>query len=68
MNHKKFIFVVIVLSLLSILVYSAYTYITDGTILGGTIFGGSLILSYLLNHITWGDPNGVSKESQDEMG
>ncbi|KZE04759.1 hypothetical protein S3E15_00536 [Bacillus mycoides] len=36
--------------------------------MGGTIFAASLILSNLINHITWGDPNGVSKESQDEMG
>ncbi len=32
------------------------------------IFAISLILSNLINHITWGDPHGVSEESQDEMG
>jgi len=68
MNQNKFIFVVIVLSLLGILAYSAYKYMTEGTILGGTIFVCSLIISYLINHMTWGDPNGVSEESQDEMG
>ncbi|PEM70200.1 hypothetical protein [Bacillus pseudomycoides] len=68
MNQNKFIFVVIVLSLLGILAYSAYKYTTEGTILGGTIFACSLIISYLINHMTWGDPNGVSEESQDEMG
>ncbi|MBY0599486.1 hypothetical protein [Bacillus bingmayongensis] len=68
MNQNKFIFIIIVLSLFGILIYSTYKYMTEGTILGGTIFAGSLIISYLMNHITWGDPNGVSKESQDEMG
>ncbi|MEY8348123.1 hypothetical protein AALF16_07355 [Bacillus cereus] len=68
MNRSRFIFIVTVLSLLAILIYGTYKYVTEGTMLGGTIFGGSLIFSYLLNHITWGDPNGVSKESQDEMG
>ena len=36
--------------------------------MGGTIFAISLILSNLINYITWGDPHGVSEESQDEMG
>ncbi|PFN27870.1 hypothetical protein [Bacillus cereus] len=68
MNTKKTIFIIIVLALLAILIHGAYKYITEGSILGGTIFAASLILSKLINHITWGDPNGVSKESQDEMG
>ncbi|MES5893901.1 hypothetical protein [Bacillus cereus group sp. RP43] len=68
MNTKKIIFVIIVLSLIAILGHGAYKYATEGSILGGTIFAASLILSNLINHITWGDPNGVSKESQDEMG
>ncbi|HDR7794735.1 TPA: hypothetical protein QCY19_003387 [Bacillus luti] len=68
MNTKKTIFIIIVLTLITILVYGTYKYITKGEILGGTIFAASLILSKLINHITWGDPNGVSKESQDEMG
>ncbi|MED1628513.1 hypothetical protein [Bacillus mycoides] len=68
MNTKKIIFVIITLSLITILVHGTYKYITEGSILGGTIFASSLILSNLINHITWGDPNGVSKESQDEMG
>ncbi|MCQ6533957.1 hypothetical protein [Bacillus mycoides] len=68
MNTKKIIFVIITLSLIAILVHGTYKYITEGSILGGTIFAASLILSNLINHITWGDPNGVSKESQDEMG
>ncbi|PGS02155.1 MULTISPECIES: hypothetical protein [Bacillus] len=68
MNQNKFIFVVIILSSLGILIHGAYKYTTEGAILGGTIFGASLIISYLINHMTWGDPNGVSEESQDEMG
>ncbi|MES5927043.1 hypothetical protein QCI77_13645 [Bacillus cereus group sp. MG9] len=68
MNTKKIIFVIITLSLIAILVHGTYKYITEGSILGGTIFAASLILSNLINHITWGDPNGVSEESQDEMG
>ncbi|MFD6510737.1 hypothetical protein ACFWDE_26240, partial [Bacillus sp. NPDC060175] len=68
MNTKKIIFVIIVLSLIVILGHGAYKYATEGSILGGTIFAASLILSNLINHITWGDPNGVSEESQDEMG
>ncbi len=36
--------------------------------MGGTIFAFSLIIGNLINQITWGDPNGVSEESQDEMG
>ncbi|GAB6436429.1 MULTISPECIES: hypothetical protein [unclassified Bacillus (in: firmicutes)] len=68
MNHKKIIFIIIVISLLGILLHGAYKYITEGSILGGTIFAFSLILGNLINQITWGDPNGVSEESQDEMG
>ncbi|MBJ8052852.1 hypothetical protein JDS87_12850 [Bacillus cereus] len=68
MSTKKIIFVIIVLSLIAILGHGAYKYATEGSILGGTIFAASLILSNLINHITWGDPNGVSKESQDELG
>ncbi|MCI0764913.1 hypothetical protein [Bacillus sp. TL12] len=68
MNQKKFIFLISLLSLLAVLIYETYKYVTDGTMLGSTIFFGSLAFSYLLNHITWGDPNGVSEESQDEMG
>ena len=68
LNTKKIIFVIITLSLIAILVHGTYKYITEGSILGGTIFAASLILSNLINHITWGDPNGVSEESQDEMG
>ncbi|MED1091072.1 hypothetical protein [Bacillus paramycoides] len=68
MNTKKTIFIIIVLALIAILVHGTYKYITEGSILGGTIFAASLILSNLINHITWGDPNGVSEESQDEIG
>ncbi|MGE7935422.1 hypothetical protein [Bacillus paramycoides] len=68
MNNKKTIFIIIVLALIAILVHGTYKYITEGSILGGTIFAASLILSNLINHITWGDSNGVSEESQDEMG
>lgn len=68
LNTKKIIFVIITLSLIAILVHGTYKYITEGSILGGTIFAASLILSNLINHITWGNPNGVSEESQDEMG
>lgn len=68
MNHKKFIFMIIVLSLIGVLIHGAYKYVTEGSILGGTIFAFSLIFGNLINQITWGDPNGVSKESQDEMG
>lgn len=64
----KTIFIIIVLALIAILVHGTYKYITEGSILGGTIFAISLILSNLINHITWGDPHGVSEESQDEMG
>ena len=35
--------------------------------MGGTIFAISLILSNLINYITW-EIHGVSEESQDEMG
>ncbi|MGM2687282.1 hypothetical protein ACS2P8_25910, partial [Bacillus cereus group sp. BceL004] len=68
MNHKKFIFMIIVLSLIVVLIHGAYKYVTEGSILDGTIFAFSLIFGNLINQITWGDPNGVSKESQDEMG
>lgn len=68
MKHKKIIFIIIVISLLGILLHGAYKYITEGSILGATIFAFSLILGNLINQITWGDPNGVSEESQDEMG
>ncbi|HFK1681220.1 hypothetical protein [Bacillus sp. SRB1LM] len=68
MNHKKFIFIIIVLSLIVVLIHGAYKYVTEGSILGGTIFAFSLIIGNLINQITWGDPNGVSEESQDEMG
>ncbi|MDW3036592.1 MULTISPECIES: hypothetical protein [Bacillus cereus group] len=68
MNHKKFIFMIIVLSLIVVLIHGAYKYVTEGSILGGTIFAFSLIIGNLINQITWGDPNGISKESQDEMG
>ncbi|KEK22785.1 hypothetical protein [Bacillus gaemokensis] len=68
MNQKRIILTITLLSLFAILMHGAYKYVTEGAIFGGTIFGVSLTLSYLINHITWGDPNGVSKESQDEMG
>lgn len=68
LNTKKTIFIIIIFSLIAILGHGTYKYITEGSILGGTIFAASLILSKLINHITWGDPNGVSEESQDEMG
>ncbi|PGK33844.1 hypothetical protein CN907_24725 [Bacillus anthracis] len=68
MNHKKFVFTIIVFSLIGVLIHGAYKYVTEGSILGGTIFVISLILGNLINQITWGDPNGVSEESQDEMG
>ncbi|MEI2316611.1 hypothetical protein [Bacillus paramobilis] len=68
MNHKKFIFIIIVLALIVVLIHGAYKYVTEGSILGGTIFAFSLIIGNLINQITWGDPNGVSEESQDEMG
>ncbi|PEW79528.1 hypothetical protein CN424_12050 [Bacillus cereus] len=68
MNHKKFIFIIIVLSLIGVLIYGAYKYVTEGSIFGGTIFAFSLILGNLINQINWGDPNGVSEENQDEMG
>ncbi|HDX9628650.1 TPA: hypothetical protein ROY30_002316 [Bacillus cereus] len=68
MKHKKFIFMIIVLSLIGVLVHGAYKYVTEGSILGETIFAFSLMLGNLINQITWGDPNGVSEESQDEMG
>ncbi|MDA2355406.1 hypothetical protein PDN49_11280 [Bacillus cereus] len=68
MNRNKFILITIVLSLVAVLIHGTYKYINEGVILGGTIFSSALILSYLLNHITWGDPRGVSEESQDEMG
>ncbi|HDR8162850.1 TPA: hypothetical protein QC072_005859 [Bacillus cereus] len=54
MNTKKTIFIIIVLALIAILVHGTYKYITEGSI--------------LINYITWGDPHGVSEESQDEMG
>ncbi len=63
MNRKKFILITIVLSLLGVLIHGAYKYIAEGAILGGTIFTSALILSYLINHITWGDSHGVSEES-----
>lgn len=59
---------IIVLSLIVVLIHGAYKYVTEGSILGGTIFAFSLIIGNLINQITWGDPNGLSKESQDEMG
>ncbi|MGR5982186.1 hypothetical protein ACT7CN_09335 [Bacillus cereus] len=59
---------IIVLSLIGVLIHGAYKYVTEGWILGGTIFAFSLIIGNLINQITWGDPHGVSKESQDEMG
>ncbi|KAB2441248.1 hypothetical protein [Bacillus luti] len=68
MNRKKFILITIALSLLGVLIHGVYKYITEGTILGGTIFTSAIIISYLINQITWGDPHGVSKESQDEIG
>ena len=68
MNHKNLFFIIIVLSLLGVLIHGVYKYIAEGEILGGTIFTSAIIISYLINHITWGDPHGVSEESQDEMG
>ncbi|MGE1039814.1 hypothetical protein ACQGRZ_06250 [Bacillus wiedmannii] len=68
MNRKNYILLTIVLSLLGVLIHGVYKYISEGAILGGTIFTSAIIISYLINHITWGDPNGVSEESQDEMG
>lgn len=68
LNTKNTVFIIIVLALIAILVHGTYKYITDGSILGGTIFAISLILSNLINHITWGDLHGVSEESQDELG
>ncbi|TKH07985.1 hypothetical protein FC697_28590, partial [Bacillus wiedmannii] len=68
MNRKNYILLTIVLSLLGVLIHGVYKYISEGAILGGTIFASAIIISYLINHITWGDPNGVSEESQDEMG
>ncbi|PEO95025.1 hypothetical protein COM04_15340 [Bacillus wiedmannii] len=68
MNRKNFILLTIVLSLLGVLIHGVYKYISEGVILGGTIFASAIIISYLINHITWGDPNGVSEESKDEMG
>ncbi|QPW48299.1 hypothetical protein G9298_11150 [Bacillus thuringiensis] len=68
MNHKKYIFIIIVLSLIGVLIHSAYKYVTEGSIFGGTIFAFSLILGNLINQITWGDPDGITVESQDEMG
>ncbi|MGE1108380.1 hypothetical protein ACQJ2X_20375 [Bacillus wiedmannii] len=68
MNRKNYILLTIVLSLLGVLIHGVYKYISEGAILGGTIFASAIIISYLINHITWGDPNGVSEESQDEKG
>ncbi|TCW58042.1 hypothetical protein EC917_102224 [Bacillus thuringiensis] len=61
MNRKNFILLTIVLSLLGVLIHGVYKYISEGAILGGTIFASAIIISYLINHITWGDPNGVSE-------
>ena len=66
MNTKNY-FIIIVLALIAIIVHGTYKYITEGSILGSTIFAISLILSNLINHITWEIPR-VSEESQDEMG
>ncbi|HDR7660169.1 MULTISPECIES: hypothetical protein [Bacillus] len=68
MNRKNFILLTITLSLLGVLIHGVYKYISEGAILGGTIFASAIIISYLINHMTWGDPNGVSEESKDEMG
>lgn len=54
--------------MIGVLIHGAYKYVTEGSIFGGTILAFSLIIGNLINQITWGDPNGVSKESQDEMG
>ncbi|EOP23266.1 hypothetical protein IIS_01932 [Bacillus cereus VD131] len=62
MNRKKFILITIVLSLVGVLIHGAYKYINGGVILGGTIFTSALILSYLINHITWGDPTVYQKK------
>lgn len=59
---------IIFLSLIGVLIHGAYKYVTEGSIFGGTIFAFSLILGNLIYQINWGDPNGVSEESQDEMG
>ena len=61
MNTKNY-FIIIVLALIAILVHGTYKYITEGSILGGTIFAISLILSNLINHITWGDPTVCQKK------
>ncbi|EJS68403.1 MULTISPECIES: hypothetical protein [Bacillus] len=68
MNRKNFILLTITLSLLGVLIHGVYKYISEGAILGGTIFASAIIISYLINHMTWGDPNGVSEESKDGMG
>ena len=53
---------IIVLSLLGVLIHGVYKYITEGEILGGTIFTSAIIISYLINHITWGDPTVYQKK------
>ncbi|PFZ49890.1 hypothetical protein [Bacillus wiedmannii] len=68
MNRKNFILLTITLSLLGVLIHGVYKYISEGAILGGTIFASAIIISYLINHMTWGNPNGVSEESKDGMG
>ena len=54
---------IIVLSLLGVLIHGVYKYITEGEILGGTIFTSAIIISYLINHITWGDPRCIKRKS-----
>ncbi|RAN84854.1 hypothetical protein [Bacillus sp. SRB_331] len=68
MNGKKFIFLISCICLVLIIAYALYIFITEKRIKMSVFFFACLIISSIVNQVTWGDADAVSKESQDELG
>jgi hypothetical protein len=70
MNKKKFIFLLNCICLVAIIAYTLYVFVTEKRIKMGVFFfvAACLIISSIVNLVTWGDAEAVSEESQDELG
>jgi hypothetical protein len=68
MNKKKFNFLLNCICLVAIIAYTLYVFVTEKRIKMGVFFFACLIISSIVNLVTWGDAEAVSEESQDELG
>lgn len=68
MNKKRFIFLISCICLIAIIGYALYVFMIEKRIKMGLFFSACLIINFIVNQVTWGDVDGISKESQDELG